>query len=81
MRRTVERLAEGRFPASSALPHQLGNAIDGFERFLLRDDAFLHEKVQDALAQHQADLAVGIRGWHRALFGYRCPMSQSRMRR
>jgi len=29
----------------------------------------------DALAQHQADFAVGLRGRHRALLGYRGPIA------
>jgi hypothetical protein len=55
--------------------------MDGFERLLVRDDALLDEDMQDALAQHQADLAVWIRDWHRALFGYRRFKIKSRMRR
>jgi hypothetical protein len=38
----------------------LDDAIDGFERLLLRDNALLDEDMQDALAQHKAELAVGI---------------------
>jgi len=35
---------------------QFDDAIDGFERLSFRNDAFLHENVQDALAQHKTDL-------------------------
>jgi hypothetical protein len=43
---------------------EFDHAIYGVERLLVRDDTLLNEDVQDALAQHKADLAVGIRGRH-----------------
>ena len=62
---TAERPAERRWPisfsrASSTTPSMASSA------FRFRDDALLDKHMQDALAQHQADLAFGIRGRHRA---------------
>ena len=46
------RAPGGAAPADLVLPGQLDDAINGFERILVGDDALFHQKVQDALAQH-----------------------------
>jgi hypothetical protein len=60
-----------RAPSGAALTdlvpllQQFEDAIDGFERSFVGNNALLHEQVQYALAQHQAGLAFGVRA-HRS---------------
>jgi hypothetical protein len=66
----LQRRTAGRSPliVLVTFPHQFDDAIDGFEHLFVRDDALLHEQMQDALAKHQADLAVAIKRCHCFLF-------------
>jgi hypothetical protein len=43
---------------------QLGGCLDGLDRLRLSEDAFLDKHMNEALAEHQGDFAVGLRGSH-----------------
>lgn len=54
-----------RIPKGTAFRHllrQFGKAVDRVNCIRARDDVSLHQKMEQALAQHQRDLAVRIGG-------------------
>ena len=50
-------------PGLRHLARQFRDALNGLHRLCLRYDPFLHEQMEEALAQHQGDTALRIGHW------------------
>jgi hypothetical protein len=63
-RRSVWSPAGVDTPVRAHFGRKLSDTFDRLDRFVFRDHTLLHEQMDEALAQHQSDLALGLRRLH-----------------